>query len=69
MNPLYYQYGTGPASMQTPDYQSFLRLLEEMRKQQGGDSTGKQQGPDMVDSTTHPFPCRTWEAWAAVSLD
>lgn len=35
MNALYYQYGNGPASMQTPNYQTFLQLLEQMRKTNG----------------------------------
>lgn len=37
---LYYQYGTAPTAMQTPDYQTFLKLLEQMRQQNGGDASG-----------------------------
>jgi hypothetical protein len=50
MNPLYYQYGNGGPAMQTPDYQTFLALLEQMRKMNGGSpadgggSGGGQQG-------------------------
>lgn len=38
---LYYQYGTAPNAMQSPDYQTFLKLLETWRQQNGTDSTGK----------------------------
>jgi hypothetical protein len=46
---LYYQYGVGgPSAMQTPDYQTFLRLLEQMRQQSsGGGQQGQSQGGGM----------------------
>jgi len=44
MSGLYYQYGNGPQTMMGPDYQTFLRLLEQMRQQSDGSKSQGQGG-------------------------